>query len=169
LGGGVVFTIDSAGAFSVLHAFEKATEGDYPNHVTLDAVGNLYGTCGSGGPQGYGTVFKLDASGNLSVLYGFNEQSDGGSPGAGVLHAFNYTTDGGHPLWVTLDAAGNLDGICQYWGPQGGGTVFKITLPQVRQFWSPQTKAWAIEPGVFDIWAGEDSTAKLTTQLVVGR
>jgi len=36
-------------------------------------------------------------------------------------------------------------------------------------FWSPQTKAWTIEPGVFDIWAGEDSTAKLTTQLVVGR
>lgn len=34
-------------------------------------------------------------------------------------------------------------------------------------FWSPQTKAWAVEPAVFDIWAGEDSTAKLTTQLVI--
>jgi beta-glucosidase len=34
-------------------------------------------------------------------------------------------------------------------------------------FWSPQTKAWAVEPAAFDIWAGEDSTAKLTMQLVV--
>jgi beta-glucosidase len=34
-------------------------------------------------------------------------------------------------------------------------------------FWSPQTKAWAVEPGTFDVWAGEDSTAALQTQLAV--
>ena len=34
-------------------------------------------------------------------------------------------------------------------------------------FWSPQTKAWGVEPGVFDVWAGEDSTASLHTELVV--
>jgi beta-glucosidase len=26
-------------------------------------------------------------------------------------------------------------------------------------FWSPQTHQWAVEPGVFDLWIGEDSTA----------
>jgi beta-glucosidase len=26
-------------------------------------------------------------------------------------------------------------------------------------FWSPQTHRWAVEPGVFDLWMGEDSTA----------
>ena len=26
-------------------------------------------------------------------------------------------------------------------------------------FWSPQTHQWAVEPGVFDLWMGEDSTA----------
>jgi beta-glucosidase len=35
------------------------------------------------------------------------------------------------------------------------------------QFWSPQTKAWVVEPGTFDVWAGEDSTANLHTELVV--
>jgi beta-glucosidase len=35
------------------------------------------------------------------------------------------------------------------------------------KFWSPQTKAWGVEPGTFDIWAGEDSTASLHTELVV--
>ena len=35
------------------------------------------------------------------------------------------------------------------------------------EFWSPQTKAWAVEPGTFDVWAGEDSTASLHTELAV--
>ncbi len=35
------------------------------------------------------------------------------------------------------------------------------------QFWSPQTKAWGVEPGTFDVWAGEDSTAGLHADLVV--
>jgi beta-glucosidase len=35
------------------------------------------------------------------------------------------------------------------------------------QFWSPQTKAWGVEAGTFDVWAGEDSTASLHTELVV--
>ena len=26
-------------------------------------------------------------------------------------------------------------------------------------FWSPQTRQWAVEPGLFDLWMGEDSTA----------
>jgi len=34
-------------------------------------------------------------------------------------------------------------------------------------FWSPQTKVWAVEPGAFDVWAGEDSTASLHSDLVV--
>jgi beta-glucosidase len=35
------------------------------------------------------------------------------------------------------------------------------------EFYSPQTKVWAVEPGTFDVWAGEDSTAGLHAELVV--
>jgi beta-glucosidase len=35
------------------------------------------------------------------------------------------------------------------------------------QFWSPQTKEWAVEPSIFDVWAGEDSTASLHAELNV--
>ncbi len=35
------------------------------------------------------------------------------------------------------------------------------------EFWSPQTKAWAVEPSTFDVWAGEDSTAALHAELTV--
>ena len=35
------------------------------------------------------------------------------------------------------------------------------------EFWSPQTKAWGVEAGTFDVWAGEDSTASLHAELAV--
>lgn len=34
-------------------------------------------------------------------------------------------------------------------------------------FWSPQTKVWVVEPGTFDVWVGEDSTANLHDEFVV--
>jgi beta-glucosidase len=37
------------------------------------------------------------------------------------------------------------------------------------KFWSPQTKAWGVEPGVFDVWVGEDSTASLHAEITVTR
>jgi len=44
--------------------------------------------------------------------------------------------------------------------------TFRLGRDELR-FWSPKTKVWAVEPSTFDIWAGEDSTAALHTQLVV--
>ena len=35
------------------------------------------------------------------------------------------------------------------------------------QYWNPQTDAWTVEPGAFDVWAGEDSTATLKAELTV--
>jgi Fibronectin type III-like domain len=34
-------------------------------------------------------------------------------------------------------------------------------------FWSPQTRAWGVEPGTFEVWAGEDSIASLHAEIVV--
>jgi len=74
--------------------------------VTLDSVGDLYGTTvnygttASGGPGG-GVVFELDAAGNYAVLYTFTGGEDGGAPFVGVVR----------------DASGNL-----YGANSGGGT-----------------------------------------------
>jgi beta-glucosidase len=35
------------------------------------------------------------------------------------------------------------------------------------EFWSPQSKEWVVEPSIFDVWAGEDSTASLHAELNV--
>ncbi len=37
---------------------------------------------------------------------------------------------------------------------------FKLTKDEL-QFWSPIKKQWVVEPEQFDVWVGEDSTAKL--------
>jgi beta-glucosidase len=43
---------------------------------------------------------------------------------------------------------------------------FPVGRDQLR-FWSPVTRTWVVEPGVFDIWVGDDSTAKLHAELEV--
>ncbi len=52
-------------------------------------------------------------------------------------------------------------------GP-GETKTLKFTLGKNElQFFSPQTKKWVVEPSTFDVWAGEDSTASLHTELAV--
>jgi beta-glucosidase len=52
-------------------------------------------------------------------------------------------------------------------GPGETQTVkFRLGKDEL-EFWSPQTKIWAVEPSTFDVWAGEDSSATLHTELVV--
>jgi uncharacterized repeat protein (TIGR03803 family) len=42
----------------VLHQF-KGTDGDYPNGLTMDSQGRLYGTTIYGGTHNYGVVFEI--------------------------------------------------------------------------------------------------------------
>ena len=44
--------------YSVLHNFNE-TDGDFPNGLTADSQGHLYGTTSTGGKYGYGVVFEL--------------------------------------------------------------------------------------------------------------
>jgi beta-glucosidase len=44
----------------------------------------------------------------------------------------------------------------------GAKQTIHFTLgPDELQFWSPTMKQWVVEPEQFDVWIGEDSTAKL--------
>jgi beta-glucosidase len=44
----------------------------------------------------------------------------------------------------------------------GATQTVQFTLgPNELQFWSPAKKRWVVEPEQFDLWVGEDSTAKL--------
>jgi uncharacterized repeat protein (TIGR03803 family) len=111
-GTGTVFELspsaDGTWTESVLHVFtgrmRRGVDGDAPNGVTFDNLGNLYGTTQYGGGEGAGLVFKLTpASGTWSesILHTFAK--DGENPQSPLLidpagHLYG-TTSG--PLWCS--------------------------------------------------------------------
>lgn len=107
---GVVFKLDVANNFTVLHSFTGGADGGNPAcSLIRDAAGNLYGTAEGGGGSGAGVVFKLDTAGNETVLYNFTGGGDGSLPEDGVIR----------------DSAGNLYGTT-YLGGAGFGVVYKL-------------------------------------------
>ena len=96
-GYGVVFELSPAGTSwteTVLHSFAW-TDGANPlTGVIMDPAGNLYGTTGYGGANGYGTVFEMSPSGG-----GWTEQ---------VIYTLVYSS---YTAGLTMDAAGNIFGV----------------------------------------------------------
>jgi uncharacterized repeat protein (TIGR03803 family) len=120
-GNGTVFKITPAGVFTALHSF-TGTDGSYPSAGLVRAAdGNLFGTTESGGSGTYcgtlgcGTVFTITPTGALTTLHSFNG-TDGSSPVAAMIE----TSSG---FYGTTNQGGDL--ACN--GPEGCGTVFKIT------------------------------------------
>jgi uncharacterized repeat protein (TIGR03803 family) len=113
---------------SVLHTFTRNTDGfNVRARLVQDSSGNLYGTTVSGGLfnhtciDGCGVVFQLNRLGRYTVLHRFTGGSDGFFPGP-------LSIDRQGNLYGTTEEGGDLS--CAFSG--GCGTVFKITLPQVR-------------------------------------
>jgi uncharacterized repeat protein (TIGR03803 family) len=115
-GCGVIFKINSKGKEKVLYTFEPI-DGCQPNAgLTLDAIGNIYGTTAYGGDYSYGVIFELTGSGTYEVLHAF-------------CLDYPNCTDGAVPTApVIRDEFGNLFGTTAYGGGSAnGGTVFEIT------------------------------------------
>lgn len=123
-GFGAVFrlTPDAMGNWteSNVYTFSSPLDGDGPNGLVFDDVGNLYGTTiyGGGGGTcsngGCGTVFELiPANGGWTkkVLFSFTGGNDGGAPLSGLI----------------LNQAGTLYGTTSQGGFYGAGTIFELT------------------------------------------
>jgi uncharacterized repeat protein (TIGR03803 family) len=138
-GSGTVFKLSQRhGQWSeeILHSFNFDTsDGDGPTYgVTIDGVGNMYGTTefgGTDGQQGWGTAFKLTPTG-------------GGKWKETILHRFNRAKFGGGYVssGLVIDKSGALYGTAAWGGKYdcalgyglGCGVVFKL---------SPQDGKWA--------------------------
>ncbi len=109
---GTVFKITPAGVLTTIRSFAGGSEGARPVASLVQASDlYLYGTTYEGGSSNLGTVFKISTAGALTTLYSFTGVSDGSGPYAGLIQGSD----------------GNLYGTTSYWGPSGGGTVFRIT------------------------------------------
>ena len=119
-GFGVVFEVTPVGKEKVLYSFCPAKSGCADGNgpiggLARDGKGNLYGTTGGGGTNGFGAVFEVSPDGREKVLYSFcpakSGCSDGKSPQAGLVR----------------DAKGNLYGTTPFGGANGFGVVFQVT------------------------------------------
>jgi uncharacterized repeat protein (TIGR03803 family) len=138
-GCGVVFRVDNAGNYSVLHEFEETDGSDPVGGLVLDEAGNLYGTTPGGGDNGCGTIYKLASDGNLTVLHNFG--GDGCRPFGNLVR----------------DAKGNLYGTTFYGGEFGVGTIFKLSTTSkyiVRYSFTGGTEGSYPEAGVVRDKAG---------------
>src|ERR1017187_5226219 len=116
--GGTIFKITPSGTLTTLYSFcsqSGCTDGEGPRAGLVQATnGDFYGTTDGGGSNHCGTVFKITPIGTLRTLYAFCSQSgctDGASPNAGLVQ----------------DTNGDFYGTTANGGPNGYGTVFKIT------------------------------------------
>lgn len=109
---GTIFKI-CGGKTTVLHSFNRPTEGGVPKGSLIQATdGNFYGMTPEGGSKGWGTIFKITPAGIYSVLHVFNSPTEGSNAQGSLVQG----TDG------------NLYGMTNAGGPNGTGTIFKITL-----------------------------------------
>ncbi len=65
---GSIFKITPAGVLTTLYNFSGADASSPTANLTLGTDGNLYGTAGGGGANGYGTVFRLIVCPSCTVV-----------------------------------------------------------------------------------------------------
>jgi uncharacterized repeat protein (TIGR03803 family) len=100
--------------FTMLHDF-AGPSGDGANSgagVTLDNLGNIYGTTDYGGAANAGAIFELAPNGTQTLLHSFGGTGDGINP------------DGA----VTIDpSTGDIYGGTEQGGADGYGVIYKLT------------------------------------------
>jgi uncharacterized repeat protein (TIGR03803 family) len=121
---GAIYKISPTGAVTVLHEFTGNPDGAYPDSVTVDTTGTIYGTTYDGGTStfqycggaGCGTIFQLTSSGQETILHSFDAPpKDGIVPQSGVIVGANGELVG----TTTFGGTGSI-------GSEGDGTIFKF-------------------------------------------
>jgi uncharacterized repeat protein (TIGR03803 family) len=108
---GVLFSLTTHGALTVLHALTNLVEGNHPWGVVQGTNGIFYGTTYGGGSNSVGAVFQMAPSGAVTPLYSFTNGVDGSYPLAGLVQG----------------ADGNFYGTTYSGGTNKQGGIFRIT------------------------------------------
>jgi beta-glucosidase len=119
-------------------------------------------------PFGYGLSYTKFAISNLrlskttakvgdSIGVSVDVQNTGSSPGDEVVQLYIHQQSGSSSRPVR-----QLKGFERVPLEPGEKKTVHFTLAKDElTYWSPSLKTWVLEPAVFDVWAGEDSTASL--------
>jgi len=126
---GAIFSMDETGGTPLLlHSFGDGTDGAEPyGSLVMGLDGLFYGTTRKGGAHDDGTIFRIAQDGSSYE----------------ILDSFHAPTTGSEPIDnVTFSPDGQtLYGLAQFGGPNGGGTIFALAIPE------PST--WALVGSAF--------------------
>jgi len=143
--GGTIFSVTSAGKFTLLHTFRPGPNKDYPNgnlpgNIIQGPDGKLYGDTPFGGNEGcngycgYGLLYRINTDGShFQVIHKFCSEANCADG------------DAGYSLVVGTD--GNIYGTTYYGGTSNEGTLFQIT---------PSTGAYKVVSNFNFSTTGED-------------
>jgi uncharacterized repeat protein (TIGR03803 family) len=99
--------------YTVLHDF-AGPPSDGANsgaEVTLDGLGNIYGTTDYGGTSSAGVIFKIASDGTESLLHSFGGAGDGSYPDGAV---------------TLIPSTGDFYGTTESGGSSGNGVIYKL-------------------------------------------
>jgi uncharacterized repeat protein (TIGR03803 family) len=110
---GTIFRVNGNGKFEILHKF-ASTEGSGSMFPLVESADGVFiGVQSTGGTSGRGLIYRVDASGAFQILHSFGKRNvDASTPFSGLA----------------LGADGNFYGVTRDGGPNGGGTIYQMTL-----------------------------------------
>jgi uncharacterized repeat protein (TIGR03803 family) len=121
---GSVFQLTPGGTLNVLYHFPRDIHHrERPRSgVSLDALGNLFGTVSRGGSPGRGAIFEITTTGAESTVYAFTGGPNGHLPN-GHLPESPLVLDGAGNIYGTAAGRGGNDGIAYMVTPSGTETI----------------------------------------------
>lgn len=115
LGSGGIFSLSPSGSLNIMDQFPYELRSIL---WTQGSDGNFYGvTPGTALPLNSGVIIRMTPSGSITPLYSFSSTDNNG-----------LNIDGSDPNIITAASDGNLYGVTDRGGPNGYGTVFKLSL-----------------------------------------
>ncbi len=119
-------------------------------------------------PFGYGLSYTSFSFGNLRLSAAEAKVGSSLDVSVEVTNTGSREGDAVAQLYIHQRAGSSSRPVRQLKGFQrvslaaGAKQMIHFTLgPDELQFWSPAKRQWVVEPEQFDVWIGEDSTAKL--------
>jgi len=123
-GNGAIFSLSPTGTERVVHSFSTAGGGFWPDSLTADGIGHLYGTASGGVYNG--------CDNGCGVAWEFTPSLGSASTAFAVLYRFAGGTQSWSPAGLSVDgtsligaAMGGGGGPC----PNGCGTIFRLAHP----------------------------------------
>jgi len=127
-------------------------------------------------PFGYGLSYTTFKFGNLHLSKDNFKANDATEVTVDVTNTGSVAGDAVAQVYIHQRAGSasrpvrQLKGFRRVTLKPGETQTLKFQLGKDElQYWNPQTKAWGVEPGSFDVWAGQDSTADLHAEFAVSQ